>query len=122
MLRQLIRAIATVILIVTLQVLVDTFSIMTGKLVIACSTAVLSHLVVVDDTQPVPNSPCPHPPHQLPALGLRVQLVDLVTIVVIIIFTSYYCCQVVNLTMSTFYNNLTCEVDSVTKGGSFETH
>ena len=93
-LRQLIRVIATVILIVTLQVLVDTFSIMTGKLVIACSTAVLSHLAVVDDTQPVPGSPCPHPPHQLPALGLRAQSVDLVTDIVVIIFiilTSYYC-------------------------------
>ena len=93
MLRQLIRAIATVVLKVTLQIFVDTFSIMTGKLVIACSTAVLSHLAVVDDTQPVPGSPCPHPPHQLPALGLRVQFVDLVTniVIIFIIFTSYYC-------------------------------
>ena len=92
MLRQLIRAIATVVLIVTLEIFVDTFSITAGKLVIAYITAVLRHLAVLDDTQSMPGSPCPHPPHQLPPLGLSVQPVDLVTIVVIIfiVLTSYY--------------------------------
>ena len=46
------------------------------------------HLAVLDHTETVTISQSPHPGHLHPALGLGVQLVDLVTDLVIIFLSS----------------------------------